>query len=64
MEKLSLEKFSDVKLESKKMTFVKGGDCTGGGFSRCTNKRGNVYFLTWESDDTNGELAGVRVVWA
>lgn len=37
MEKLSLDKFQDVKLENKQLSFIHAGDtCTGGGGGRNT----------------------------
>jgi len=46
MESIKLEKFKDDKLSKRKLTFVVGGNCTGGGFSRY----GSV-MVTWDSDD-------------
>jgi natural product precursor len=53
MEKLSLEKFKDSKLESKSMSFVSGGDtCTGGGFCNQWNADFTevVGTVSWDSD--------------
>lgn len=51
MEKLSLEKFMDVKLESEQMEFVHAGDsCTGGGVSTTDYGNGVHVDTSYESD--------------
>lgn len=57
MEKLSLEKFQDVKLDSKQLSFVLAGTCTGGGSG--WYKRGKVtvvYEYGCDDRDSSGQL--------
>ena len=43
MEKLSLEKFQDAKLDNKQLSFVHAGDsCTGGGTGICKTTSGEL----------------------
>lgn len=57
MERLSLGKFEDRKLEKKQMHYIHAGSCTGGGTQFFWTSGDNPRLwktISWDSDESNG----------